>query len=370
MLFSEVIGQTEVKQQMLAQLASGRVPHAQLLYGPEGCGKLALALSYATALLCKEPVDGAPCGRCAGCKMTAKLEHPDLHFVFPVPKSKEVSDQYMSQWRELLRESPYFDAKGWFARMGVTTQQPHIFVSEAEQILRKISLTSNQGGYRVIIIWHAELLRTEAANKLLNILEEPMPGTAFLLLTDRPDLLLDTIVSRCVREECKALSADEIAEALATHYGLSSADAQTVARSSGGSFTTARARVTQNGEEELFLDMFKLLMRHGFARKVRELQTWSEQVAEWGREKCRRFLQYMHHVVRESYIRAAALPQLTYTTPREADFLKRFAPYVNERNVEGFLAEIDSAMRDIAQNANPRMVFFDLALQCLVLVRK
>lgn len=370
MLFSDVIRQDDIKQQMLVQLSTGRIPHAQLLQGPAGCGKLPLALAYATALLCQEPVGGEACGHCRGCKMTEKLEHPDLHFVFPVKESKQISDQHLGAWRELLLESPYFDTREWYARLGVTTQQPHIYVAESEKILRKISLSTSQGGYRVMIVWHPEQMMPQAANKLLKILEEPMPSTAFLLVSDRPDLLLDTILSRCVRLDCKALPQETIASALTHHYGLSVQDATTVARAAGGSFTKARAQVTAAGEEELFLDMFKLLMRKGFARQVRDLQAWAEQIAEWGREKQRRFLGYMLHVVRESFIRNLKQPDLCYTTAREAEFLGRFAPYVNERNVEGFTKEIDSAARDIAQNANARMVFFDLALQCLVLVRK
>lgn len=370
MLFSEIIGQDEVKQQLLAQLASGRIPHAQLFYGPPGSGKLGLALAYATALLCREPVSGESCGHCTGCRMAEKLEHPDLHFVFPVKESKHVSDQHLKEWREMLLESPYFETKEWYSRLGVTTQQPRIYVSESEQILRKISLSTNQGGYRVMIIWHPEQMMPQAANKLLKILEEPMPGTSFLLVSDRPDLLLDTIISRCVRLECKALSPETISSALVSAYHLSQQDAMTVARASAGSYTKARIQVTASGEEELFLDMFKLLMRKGFARQVRDLQAWTDQIAEWGREKQRRFLQYMHHLVRESFIHNLKQPQLCYTNNQESDFLQRFSPYVNERNVEGFVAEIDSAIRDISQNANARMVFFDLALQCLVLVKK
>ena len=370
MLFSKVIGQEEIKQQMLTQLSNHRIPHAQLLYGPAGCGKLALALAYATALLCREPVGGEACGHCTSCRMTQKLEHPDLHFVFPVLKSKEVSDQYLKPWRELLLESPYFDTKEWYARIGVANQQPHIFVAESEQILKKLSLSTSQGGYRVMIIYKPELMVAAAANKLLKILEEPLPATAFLLVSDRPDLLLDTILSRCVRQECKALTPPQIAAALMERHGLSQQDAANVARTSGGNFAQAREQVMANGEEEMFLDMFKMLMRKGFQRRAKDLQPWAEQLSEWGRERQRRFLLYMHHIVRVSFIRNIGQPELCYTSQSESDFLHNFSPYVNERNVESFIAEIDSAIRDISQNVNPRMVFFDLAMQCLVLVRK
>ena len=370
MLFSDVIGQDDIKAQMLTQLSTRRIPHAQLISGPAGCGKLPLALAYATALLCQEPVGGEACGHCRGCKMTQKLEHPDLHFVFPVKESKKVSDNHLSEWKQLLLESPYFDTKDWYATLGVTTQQPHIYVAESDQILRKLSLSSNQGGYRVVILWHPEQMMPQTANKLLKILKEPTPGTAFLLVSDHPELLLETILSRLVRLTCKPLSESQISEALTLRYGLSSADATAVARSSDGSFTKALEQVTTSGEEVLFLDMFKLLMRSGFARKVRELQTWADTIAEWGREKQRRFLQYMHHLVRESFIHNLSISALNYTNREESEFLSRFSPYVNERNVEGFASEIDAAMRDIRGNGNAKMVFFDLALQCIVLVHK
>ena len=370
MLFSDIIGQEDIKTQMLSSLRERRIPHAQLISGPAGCGKLPLALAYATALLCHNPVGCEACGHCRGCKMTQKLEHPDLHFVFPVKDSKKVSDNHLPAWRQLLLESPYFDAHEWYAQLGVTTQQPHIYVSESDQILRKISLSSNQGGYRVMIIWHPERMNVQAANKLLKILEEPMPGTAFLLVSDQPENLLDTIVSRTVRLTCTPLSAEQISQALVTRYGLAAADANSVARSSNGSFTKALIQITTRGEEAVFLDMFMLLMRAGFARRVRELQQWTDTVVEWGREKQRRFLLYMHHLVRESFVHNLSMPQLNYINKDEAQFLSRFSPYVNERNVEGFTQEIDAAIRDVTQNGNAKMIFFDLALQCIVLVHR
>ena len=148
MQFSEVIGQEEVKELLRRQLSEGRIPHAQLFCGPEGCGKLAMALAYASALLCRHLQNCEPCGNCPSCKMIAAWSHPDLHFVFPVIKQKgqsgePVSDQYLKEWREQLNDTPYFDRQTWLNRIGVENQQSQIGVAESDVILRKLSLVTH-----------------------------------------------------------------------------------------------------------------------------------------------------------------------------------------------------------------------------------
>lgn len=373
MQFDDVIGHDNIKEQLRKSVVEGRVPHARLFCGPSGTGKLPMALAYASALLCSAPEAGKPCGKCRSCCMTKELAHPDLHFVFPVIKprgrSGEVtSDYYLKQWRELLLASPYFDYSEWLSALGVENQQALIYAAESDSIVSKLSLAPSQGGYRVMIVWRPELMNIAAANKLLKILEEPPVRTVFLLVSDRPDLLLPTILSRTQRVAFPPLSEAVIAEALVIRSALQPTDAAVVAHIAAGSYTKALAEVQSNEEEALFFDLFVLLMRQSYMRQIKNMYEWSEQLASWGRERQKNFLQYSQRLIRENFIYNFRQPQLNYLTTREAEFSTRFARFVNERNVIGITDELAAAQRDIEQNVNPRMVFFDLALKMIVLL--
>lgn len=375
MQFSDVIGQSEAKKQIQRMLADQRVPHALLFAGPEGCGKLPMALALAQRLLCQTPTpEGDSCGECKNCRMAAKLSHPDLHFTFPIIKpagtsaSAAVSDLFIDEWREQINEKPYFSRQEWLKRMGVENQQSIITVAEANNIIRKLINVSSQGGKRVIIMWLAEQMNTEAANKLLKILEEPPHDTHFILTASHTEKMLETILSRTQRIDFGPIDQADMQAALQKKCGLQPDDARFIARSAKGSFTQALDQVSMNADTAQFFDMFVLLMRLCYMRKIKDLHEWSEQVAQWGREKQKAFLEYAQRLVRENFIYNFRLPDLNYMNREETNFSVNFARFINERNVIGISNEIAEAQRDIEQNVNPRMVFFDFTLKMIVLL--
>lgn len=374
MHFNEVVGQKEVKQQLHHMISENRVPHALLFAGPEGCGKLPMALALASRLLCKHPTpDGEPCGECPACKMTAKLAHPDLHLVFPVFKpagqnSAAVSDMFLKEWRDQIKESPYFTRQAWLKRIGVENQQSLINVAEANHIINKLAIVSSQGGYRVIVVWLAEQMNQEAANKLLKILEEPPQQTVFILTADHPERLISTILSRTQRINFRPLHPEEISEALQRLNGLDAEDARYVARASEGNFIKAVEQVTSNADAAQFFDLFVLFMRLCYMRKIKDLHEWAQQLAGWGRERQKAFLEYAQRLIRENFIYNFHNTRLNYMTRQESEFAVRFARFINERNVIGIMDELSAAQRDIEQNVNPRMVFFDFSLKMIVLL--
>lgn len=374
MLFSDVIGQEEIKQQLIHMTEEQCVPHALLFTGPEGCGKLPMALALATRLLCQSPAPGHDaCGTCQSCHMVGALAHPDLHFVFPVIKqagksSQPVSDEYLTEWRRQLKETPYFTHQTWLNDIGVANQQSQIYVAEAANILSKLSNASSQGGYRVIIIWRAEEMNAETANKLLKILEEPPAQTVFILTTDHPERILETIRSRTQQIHFAPLTPAAIASALCSNYGLEAADANDIARIANGNYIQAVNQIVMNADTETFFDMFVLFMRLCYMRKIKDLMEWSTQVSSWGREKQKDFLEYCQRLLRENFIYNFQDQQLNYMTRKEADFAKNFARFINERNVIPIMNEMSAAQRDITQNVNPLMVFFDFSLKMIVLL--
>lgn len=375
MQYNEVIGQEEIKARLRQELKDGRVPHARLFRGPEGCGKLPMALAYATALLCQNPKDGEACGQCSSCRMAAAWAHPDLHFVFPVFKRKgqsgdAVSDQFLKEWREQLKDSLYFDRLSWLARIGIENQQAQIGVGESEQILRKLSIVASQGGRKVMIIWLPELMNLSAANKLLKILEEPPTDTVFLLVAEHAEKMLATILSRTQITDFRQLTQLDLEQILQSRHGLQPEDAAVIAHMSEGSYIKALKQIYLNENEAVFFDMFVLLMRLSYMRKIKDMHQWADQVASWGRERQKNFLEYCQRLVRENFISNFHRKELNYMSRREADFSVKFGRFINERNVIGIMDELSLAQRDIEQNVNAKMVFFDFALKTIMLLKQ
>ena len=371
MFFKDVIGQEEAKQRLIREAKEGKIAHARLFCGPEGIGKLPLAIAFARYLSCNNPGEKDACGVCPSCVKFNKLAHPDLHFVFPVIKKKAkdtVSDDFISEWRELISHTPYFNLNIWLEEMGAENQQAQIYVKESDEIIRKLSLKSSQGGYKIMIIWLPEKMNVECSNKLLKLLEEPPSQTIFLLISEEPDMLLTTILSRTQRFTLYGIKEECIMERLQNQYGLQEKDANSIAHQSEGNFLKALESIHLSEENKLFFDLFVNLMRLSYQRKIREMKQWSETLAAMGREKQKHFLSYCQRLVRENFIYNFQNPSIIFMNEEEQNFSKRFAPYINEKNVMGIMDELSEAQRHIEQNVNARMVFFDFSLKMIVLL--
>ena len=185
MKFSEVIGQEESKHRLIQMVREERIPHAMLLCGPRGSGKMALALALASYLLCKNHQENDDaCETCNQCAMLKKWEHPDLHFTYPVIRPanassdhKTISDDYTKEWHKMLAGGPYFSIEQWLSCMNSENKQAIIYAGESDDLSRKLSLKSSQGGYKISMIWLPERMNVECSNKLLKLLEEPPART-------------------------------------------------------------------------------------------------------------------------------------------------------------------------------------------------
>lgn len=371
MYFKNIIGQTETKQRLIKEIQEGKIPHARLFCGHQGVGKLPLAIAYARYLSCEHPNGTDACGLCPNCIKYNKLAHPDLHFVFPVVKLKNkdtVSDDYLPEWRDMLQATPYFNLNIWLEQMGAENQQAQIFVKESEEIIRKLSLKSSQGGYKIVIIWLPEKMNVECSNKLLKLLEEPPAKTIFLLVSEEPDALLTTIQSRTQRFNIPYIEDCDLELSLKQKYGIDEKTAAHIAHCSEGNWIKALETIHLNEENKLFFELFVSLMRLAYQRKIRDMKQWSETLAAMGRERQKHFLAYAQRLVRENFIYNFHDNSIVYQNEEEQNFSSRFAPYINERNVIGIMDELSEAERHIGQNVNARMVFFDFALKMIVLL--
>ena len=377
MKFTEVIGQNETIVQLKQLKDEGRIPHAILLCGPEGCGKMAVAMSFASYLLCgNNEKEEDSCKECLSCKMIEKWAHPDLYFSYPVirpagtnPEHKMTSDDFCNEWRQmLLSEGAYFSMNTWLKAMNAENQQAEIGVGESEVIIHNVNIKPSQGGYKIYIIWLPERMNSQCANKLLKELEEPPVGTIYLMVCERPEMLLETIRSRTQRINMKQISDEAMEKALIEKRGLDGDTARRVARIASGSWMRATELLDTGNENRLFLDMFIMLMRLAYTRNVKEIKKWSEVAAGYGREKQKRMLTYFMKMIRENFMYNFKNPELCYMTTEEENFSKNFARFINENNVIDISELMSKAQNDIGQNANAKIVFFDMALKMIVLL--
>lgn len=375
MLFSEVIGQQEVKNHLIKSVNEQRIPHAQLFLGDEGVGALPLALAYAQYINCENRSLSDSCGVCASCQKYNKLIHPDLHFVYPVIKSgskKAVSDVFLDKWRPTVLATPYMNLNTWLQTLGAENKQGGIFVDESDEILRKLSLKTYESEYKIMIIWMAEKLRPEPANKLLKILEEPPAKTVFLLISQDSGQLLTTILSRCQLIKIPRIDSRSLSEALVQRRLVEASQVERVARLASGNYLKAIETIEISDEEKYNFDKFVQWMRlcwnwyNGTSNgreKVFELTSWVDDMASVGRERQKNFLNYALRFVRENFIKNYNQPEVQYMNVSEEEFAEKFHVFINENNIDFFEDELSKAIYHIEYNANPKILFLDLAVK-------
>lgn len=372
MQFKDVIGQQEVKQKLISSVERGRVSHAQLFVGDDGVGALPLAIAYAQYLNCPHRHDGDSCGVCPSCYQIGQLAHPDLHFVFPIntPKGKSssekpISSRFMPQWRELVSSTGgYFNEQMWYEALEIDNKQGNISTFEADEIIRALSFKSFESEYKIVLIWLPERMNIPAANKLLKILEEPWDKTLFLMVSQSPDKLLPTIISRTQGITIPAIEQADLAAWLMSHKNLTEADADKIARLSRGNLLEADRylQAISSGAGTEAFDLFVKLMRLSYENRHMELLEWAETVAVMGREEQKRLMSNSIRLIRDSYMMTAGVPEISYLFGKEYEFCKKFAPYVNNSNVEQLVAEMELVIRQVGQNGNPKLIFPHFAL--------
>ena len=369
MRFADIIGQSQLKRQLVESIERGRISHAQLFSGAAGTGTLPLALAYAQYLNCQNRHDGDSCGECPSCVKMQQLAHPDLHFVFPVnkqgKKSGEVvlSSEFMDLWREIVSQTGgYFTRQQWNDRLDLgKTLKGMITAREADEIIRRLSFKSFESEYKIMVIWQPESMNDEASNKILKILEEPWEKTIFLLITERGDLLLPTIISRTQEVAVPRLTVEDLIPLAGCDDRVQAAN---MARLAAGDVIEMQ-RIVGGGDDALrheCFDMFCRLMRLSYNDKHLELMEWADEVSALPREQQRAMLIHSARLLRESYMLHAGLGSISYLWGEEADFCNKFAPFIGNQNVEFILDQIELAMRQVSQNGNSRIIFTHFAL--------
>jgi DNA polymerase-3 subunit delta' len=380
MLFKEILGLSHIKNHLATSADAGRVPHAQLFVGPEGSGTLPMALAYAQYLVCGNR-NGENVGQNQVCNAKFNtLSHPDMHFAYPVSnsekvKSHAVSDHYMEEWRQFVKEQPYGNLFDWYRLIGIEKKQGQIGVDEAQDVIRKLSLKSYEGGYKIMLIWMAEKLNTSASNKLLKLIEEPPNNTIFILIAEDEEQIIQTLRSRCQVLHFPPLAEETMADAL-VEKGALREEALLIAHEANGNFNKALDLTNKDSEDLVFEKWFVQWVRSAFKAKgnkgaIHELILWSEEVAKTGRETQKNFLRYCLTVMRQAMLLNFNIGELAFMRIHLEGFqLDKFAPFVHENNIGDIVDELENAIYHIERNGNSKIVLTDLSIKLTRLLHR
>jgi DNA polymerase-3 subunit delta' len=376
MQFKQVIGQTAIKQRLIQSVRENHVSHAQLFLGPAGSGKLPLALAYAQYILCPNRTETDSCGVCPTCQKMQKLVHPDLHFVVPTAATKKVksnpeSDLFMEEWREyVIQNQGYVDTSSWYSFLDVENKQGYMSVRDAASLLRKLNMKSYEGEYKIAIIWMAEKMRVDTANKLLKLLEEPPEKTVFLLIAEDAEELLATIKSRTALVKIPALDTASIEMALQQRFGCDPQQARDAAMISEGNWLTASQSFKDFEDHKFFFTTFQQWMRLCFKAAYSELIDFSNNIKSLGREKQKELLDYGLRIIRNSLLFNNNLAEIVMLPDDEKTFNSKFAPFVSPANLAQIAELFEEAIRQIERNGYAPLIFTDVSFKMIGLLKK
>ncbi len=380
MAFTEIIGQNHLKSHLSTSVENGRIPHAQILSGINGSGLLTLAIAYASELLSRQYQKESQ-EYMATSNKVKKLIHPDLHFVYPVNtndniKKNAISDNYASEWREFVLQNPYASLFEWMQFIGVEKKQGNISKYEAESISKKLSLKAYEGGYKVMIIWMAENMNMECANKILKLVEEPSDKTVLLLLTENEGQIISTIRSRCQALQVPPLSENDIASTLISRHAVSENIAAQIAIRAQGDYNRALQLKDETGEEKVFEKWFIIWVRSAFRAKgnkqaINHLLDWSDEIAKQGRETQKKFILYCTELFRQALLKNYNADSLIFFKSNDPTFaIEKFAPFVHQNNIFEITSALEEALYHIERNGNAKIIFTDLSIQLTRLIHR
>lgn len=372
MKFSEIIGQSEVKQKLINSVKEGRISHAQLFLSPQGAGGLALAIAYAQYISCENKQKNDSCGVCPSCIKYEKLVHPDLHFVFPIYKtsSKAICDHYLSSWRSKILDNPYFNINQWMSYIDAEKNQGSIYTAEGSEIIRKLNFKTFEAEYKIMIIWLPEKMNIEASNKILKILEEPHEKTIFLLVSEDSGKIIQTILSRTQLIKIPRIDSNSLQQHLEKNNSISSEEAKNISIISEGNYLQAINFIESSEIQEANFKMFVDLMRNSYSRSVIDSIKWAEEISSIGREKQKNFFSYAMRLVQNNLIMNQKIDRHIALDEKEKAFSSKFNVFINPNNIVDIHKEITDASFHIERNGAPKIIFTDFTLKLMALLHK
>ena len=366
MQFKDVVGQNELKHHLIQEINKDKVSHAQLFLGAAGFGALPLALAFIQYLFCENKSEKDSCGVCPSCLKNSELQHPDVHFSFPIVQTEhKFSDALISVWRKMIKLNPYFNLNQWTNKIDEKGRKPIIGSEESLAIIKKLSLKSFEGNYKVMLIWMAEEMNTTCANKLLKLLEEPPKNTLILLIADNQEYILQTILSRTQIVKIPALQIDEVASFLVKNHEIEESFAQSIAAQADCDIINAIDLLETNENKNSNRDSFIHLMRICYKKEVIQMIDWAEEISYIGKEKQKTFLKYALHMLRQSMLKNYTENLLIKVSKEEEAFLKNFSKFITGNNIFDLMDNFNSSYYHIDRNANAKILFTELCFKIM-----
>ncbi|MFI3261403.1 MAG: DNA polymerase III subunit delta [Rikenellaceae bacterium] len=383
MKFSDVIGQDKIKKVFIKNINEGRIAHAQIFQGELGYGMLPLALAYVQYLFCENRSENDSCGVCPSCYKVSQLAHPDLHFSFPINKSKYcdklssegeiISDSLINKWREQINSSSpngYFSENDWYKTIELSKNaQGNIGKPEANEIIKKLAYKSFLGGYKVVIVWLVERMNESAANTLLKQFEEPSEKTLFIFLTENKDVIIKTILSRAQLTSITPIDINNV-----NNYVNSVCNdinkAAIIGRICGGNILKINELTEQTEENDDNFILFTNLMRRCFFVDYVSLVAWAEDLSTQNREFLKNFFDYSLRILRDSYMTSIGMGNISNCFGYEKEFIAKFSPYIHYKNIELLTREFEKVQFDISRNGNPKIVLTHFVLAISKLIKR
>ena len=369
MQFKDIVGQEAVKNHLIQTVKDERISHAQLFLGPEGSGSLALALAYAQFISCENKLENDSCGECSSCRKYNKLVHPDLHFSYPFfAKHKEdTALTFIEEWRKAFLANPYLGLDEWRDHLSADNKQANINIAEAHSIIQKLSLKPFESEYKVLILWLPEYLEKEG-NALLKVIEEPSQKTLFLLVAQSQEQILNTIISRTQIVKIPKLKTEDIEGFLIKDKGVDLTSAAQIAYLSNGNLQTAQHLLIH--QENDYHELLRMWLGASWKNNGLKIVELSEgELSKMGRENQKNFLRYGINLMRECMLFLAETPGLIHLPEKELEFISKFSQILNLAKAEAIAEELEKAHYHIERNANPKILFLDVSLKLVKILK-
>ncbi|GAB4233175.1 MAG: hypothetical protein Tsb0034_06300 [Ekhidna sp.] len=367
MQFADIPGLHDLKHQLTTAFARGKVAHAQLFSGRAGTAVLPMALAYASYLMCANRTDEDSCGTCANCTRIGKIIHPDLHLFFPKVSASDsgkydkVLAEALPKYRTFVAEQPYGDLEDWAQAYGQENKNLLISREDSRQMLKNVSMRSVEGGYKIILIWHPELMNPSSANAILKILEEPPEKTIYLLVSYNYEALLSTITSRTQLVIVPPNTEEELV-AFLDDTGVSKERAEMAVKLSEGTLRAALHYAQEEDNHEY--EAFQKWMLECWNKNLTALVRRSEDFSKAGKSAQRSALNYSLSLIRGAVVSAGGQPAPALSA-EEAAFISKFAAKLGTAKLERVYVLLNEAVTHLDRNSNPRITHLNLSLDII-----
>ncbi len=372
MFFKDILGKEQQKRSLIAAVKEEKIPHAQMLLGKSGCGHLPLGLALASYILCLDRKDDDSCGQCTACIKSHKYAHPDLHFAFPVVKygsqkrDDTTSNTWLKEWRSALLDRPFMDINGWQMAMDAQDSQPNINKKECVDIVHKLGMKPFESDSKVLVLWMPEYLQKEG-NRLLKLIEEPTPNTIIIMVADRQEDILNTIISRVQITKIPPFTVDEIGQILTSTTEIDEVSARQIGVMADGNLGRAFGMV--HGQLTDYSDALFDWIRIAYKMEPVALNSWIDEAAKWGRDGQKNFLEYGLHFFREYLYWLMSGSEELKLSSSEIETANKMTSIIDMGKAEKIVLVLDKAYKAIGRNANPKIEFMADSMKIAYILR-